>query len=401
MLLYRFLMTLLAAKEVMSRLFARDTRAVTARLGLHRPKQNADRIWLHAASNGELTSARPVIDRLIADGRHLLITVNTDSALALATGWALDNTCVTLAPVDLPGPTRRVLARWHIRAHITLESDLWPCRILGTSGPVLVLGGRLTARSAKGWARFAPLARQVLGRVSYLSAQDAASADRFTELGLPRSARGPVLDLKALYTPPPGPDRPVATDRSDTWLAASTHAGEDDIILAAHKTASHTRPALRLILAPRHPNRAAALADLIAAQGLTCARRSLGEDPGAAQVYLADTFGEMHLWYASAGITFVGGSLTDRGGHTPYEPAAFGSAILHGPDTANFRAAYQRLTEARAAVCVRDATQLARAIDDLDTAEKQRHMAALAQQALHQDTDLDGVMRDILTHLDA
>ena len=138
--------------------------------------------------------------------------------------------------------------------------------------------------------------------------------------------------------------------------------GEDDIILDAHLTALANRPKLKLILAPRHPKRAGDIARKIASHGLTCARRSAGDDPTDAQVYLADTFGEMHLWYQLAGVTFVAGSLTDRGGHTPYEPAAFGSAILYGPDTGNFRAAYDRLSQGHGAICTPDAEAIANAL---------------------------------------
>jgi 3-deoxy-D-manno-octulosonic-acid transferase len=397
-------MSLLAGRELVARFRARDWTAIRARLGRVTPARQVDRIWLHAASNGELASARPVIDALLAQGRHLLITVNTDSALALGNGWGLEHTSVTLAPVDLPGPTRRVLRNWRITAHVTLESDLWPIRILNTPGPVVVLGGRLTARSAKGWARFDALVRRVMARVTYLSAQDSASADRFVTAGLPKTALGPVFDLKALYTPPPdAPDRALsqAFDRTNTWLAASTHEGEEETILSAHKATLPKRPNLKLILAPRHPKRAEEIAQLIDAQGLTFARRSAGDNPAMAQVYLADTLGEMHLWYALAGVTFVAGSLTDRGGHTPYEPAAFQSAILHGPDTGNFRAAYDRLADAKAAICTPDATSLCEALIAMESAEKQAAWGQAARNVLHQDTDLTGLMHDIARALDA
>lgn len=404
MLSYRFLMSLLAGRELVARFRARDWTAIRARLGRVTPARQVDRIWLHAASNGELASARPVINALLAQGRHLLITVNTDSALALGNGWGLEHTAVTLAPVDLPGPTRRVLRNWRITAHVTLESDLWPIRILNTPGPVVVLGGRLTARSAKGWARFDALVRRVMARVTYLSAQDSASADRFVTAGLPKTALGPVFDLKALYTPPrDAPERALsqAFDRSNTWLAASTHEGEEETILTAHKATLPKRPNLKLILAPRHPKRAEEIAQLIDAQGLTFASRSAGDNPAMAQVYLADTLGEMHLWYALAGVTFVAGSLTDRGGHTPYEPAAFQSAILHGPDTGNFRAAYDRLADAKAAICTPDATSLCEALIAMESAEKQAAWGQTARNVLHQDTDLTGLMHDITRALDA
>jgi 3-deoxy-D-manno-octulosonic-acid transferase len=397
-------MTILAAKEIASRAFARDWAAVKARLGVVAAPEARDRIWLHAASNGELASARPVIERLIAEGRHLLITVNTDSALALGEGWGLAQTHVRLAPVDLVGPTRRVIRNWSIGAHITLESDLWPQRVLLTPGPVVVLGGRLTERSAAGWARFDTLVRRVLGRVRYLSAQDDGSAERFVQLGLDPEALGPVVDLKALYVAPEAkPDSELRRvfQRENTWLAASTHEGDEEGVLAAHTLALLQRPSLKLVLAPRHPRRADAIADRVAAAGLTCARRSRGEDPADAQVYLVDTLGEMHLWYALSGITFVAGSWSDRGGHTPYEPAAFGCAIVHGPDTANFRAAYDRLATDNAARCVADGDALAGALIALAPADRQAGMGAAAQRALRQETDLEGLMREVARVLDA
>jgi 3-deoxy-D-manno-octulosonic-acid transferase len=403
-LLYRLLLTLLASKELCSRALRGDWDAIRDRLARRSPPDATPRIWVHAASNGELMSARPVIQRLVASDRAVLLTVNTDSALAMARGWDMDGVTRCLAPLDLAGVTNRLYRRWTVTAHITFESDIWPRRILACPGPVIVLGARLTERSAKGWRRFEALARRVLSKVDYLSAQDQASSDRFAALGVPAGAIGPVFDLKALYTPPTAtPDAPLtaAFDRATTWLAASTHENEEAVILAAHKLASDHRAGLKLILAPRHPKRADAIAVLITEAGLTLARRSAGDDPSTAQVYLADTLGEMHLWYALAGTTFVAGSLTDRGGHTPYEPAAFGSAILHGPDTGNFRAAYDRLHAAQAATQVTDAETLVQALITLESPEKQTHMGQLAQDALRQNTDLDSLMRDVIAVLDA
>jgi 3-deoxy-D-manno-octulosonic-acid transferase len=403
-LLYRLLLTLLALKELTSRALRADWDAIRDRLAAAPQTDATPRIWVHAASNGELISAKPVIVRLIQSRHPVLLTVNTDSALALARGWEIDGLTSRLAPLELVGTTKRMYSHWTITAHITFESDIWPRRILACPGPVIVLGARLTARSAKGWNRFEKLARQVLSKIDYLSAQDQPSSERFATLGVSRDAIGPVFDLKALYTPPAdSPDAGLtsAFARAATWLAASTHEGEDAAILAAHKAALVHRTGLKLILAPRHPKRADAIAAHVSQAGLTLARRSAGEDPSTAQVYLADTMGEMHLWYALAGTTFVAGSFTDRGGHTPYEPAAFGSAILHGPDTTNFKAAYERLHVANAAVLVQDADALAHALIDLATTEKQTALGTAARKALGQDTDLDGLMRDVIAVLDA
>jgi len=403
-ILYRLLMRLFAIREIASCVLKRDFEGCKARFGRIAPATSKKHIWIHAASNGEVTSAKPFIARLATKGRHILLTVNTDSAVDLARSWRLPRVEVQLAPLDLSGITARVHTDWKVSAHITLESELWPQRILSCPGPVLVLGGRLTARSAKGWQRLEALARRVVSKISYLSAQDAASLERFSDFGLKAAAKGPVYDLKALYAPQEGTlDESLeqSFNRSNTWLAASTHDGEDAIVLAAHAGALKQRPNLRLIFAPRHPKRADAIAELAKKHSLTLARRSLNEDPKSAQVYLADTLGEMALWYKLAGTTFVAGSLTDRGGHTPYEPAYFGSAIIHGPDTANFKAAYKRLKAKNAAICVRDAQGLSEALIGLSDPIRQHALGAAAQSALRQETNIDALMKDILRVLDA
>lgn len=404
MTVYSLLSTLLALKELTRRLFARDWKALSARLGRVGPPNAGPRVWLHAASNGEIASAKPVIEHLLHNGIRLLVTVNTDSAVRLVQSWELRGLDVLLAPIDLRGPAKRVYEKWDITAHIALESDLWPVRILACPGPVIVLGGRLTERSAAGWKRFEPLTRRVVGTIDYLSAQDSASRERIAAFGLRSEANGPVFDLKALYTAKDEtPDQILraAFERANTWLAASTHEGDDEIVLMAHKTARQRRPDLKLILAPRHPKRADAIAALAEQNSLTVTRRSQDANPRNCDVYLADTLGEMHLWYALAGVTLVAGSFSNKGGHTPYEPAAFASAILHGPDTANFTAAYARLHAANAAIQVATADELADALVALANPEIQRQRGLAAQKALQQDADLESLMRDVIAVLDA
>ncbi|CAN0109273.1 unnamed protein product [Chrysoparadoxa australica] len=275
---------------------------------------------------------------------------------------------------------------WRVNAHISLESELWPNRFVTCPGPVLLLGARMTEGTARTWGRFPRLARSVLSRVSFASAQDSGSAERLVALGLPPSARGPVTDLKAFFTASPQPDDPLldaAFPNTRTWLAASTHDGDDSVVLSAHALCLKQTPDLRLIIAPRHTRRAESIAAEAEEMGLTTARRSLSEDPGTAQVYIADTMGEMPLWYARAGRVFIGGTLSDRGGHTPYEPAAYayGAALLHGPDTRNFAAAYTRLAAAQASVEIHDAKGLALALMSLDAHDAQQNAGYRATAA--------------------
>ncbi|WP_370159066.1 3-deoxy-D-manno-octulosonic acid transferase, partial [Salipiger bermudensis] len=342
MLLYRLIVSIFAAVVLARLALRRDWPALRQRLA-RSPARPGPHLWLHAASNGELASARPLIAALQAarPDLPLLVTCNSEGGVALAESWGLP---ARLAPLDLGWVARRMHRDWDVRAHITLESELWPNRIHTCPGPVFVIGGRLSEGTAKGWRLFGGLLPGVLDRLSYVSAQDAGSLERYLGAGLPRAAAGPVLNLKEFYAPDPRRDAAltVGFDRTHTWLAASTHEGEEEIVLAAHRLAQAHEPELRLILAPRHPRRGDAVERLIREAGLSCARRSKGEAPDGAEVYLADTLGEMGLLYPLAGRLFIGGTLTDRGGHTPFEPAAYATALLHGPDVANHAAPFAR-----------------------------------------------------------
>lgn len=303
-------------------------------------------VWLHGASVGEIASARVLIEAL-AEGMPVIVTANTTTGRATAAAMGVE---AELAPFDTPQAVGRFLDRHRPSVAVTVENELWPNRAdaLAARGIAqVVVGARLSARSAARWGRAAGLARSVLGRIDALSAQDADSEARLVALGLARGALLPRVNLKRLgparaVTPPPGPARAV------TVLAASTHEGEEAAILDALAQARTARPELRVIVAPRHPQRFEAVAAAMAARGMAPARRSRGADAGAA-VLLADTLGEMSLWYAAAGIVVTGGSFAALGGHTPWEPAAQACAILHGPHVANFAEDYAQLDAAGAA----------------------------------------------------
>ncbi|MBY6162929.1 3-deoxy-D-manno-octulosonic acid transferase [Mameliella alba] len=403
MLLYRLLLSLFAAVTLTKALRRGGLASARARLGVGSAR-GGTHIWLHGASNGELASVRPLLEKLIEARPDLawLITANTETGVALVDGWRLPRVSALLAPLDLGRPTRRLVRDWQVCAHIALEAELWPNRFRLCPGPVLLLGARMSAGTARSWARLSGLARRILSRVSFASAQDAGSAERLQQLGLPMQARGPVIDLKAFYAPPvvpPDAELDTAFDRGSTWLAASTHEGDETVVLAAHRTCLEQTPGLRLILAPRHPRRGNEIQQEAAALGLSVARRSLGDAPGTAQVYLADTMGEMPLWYARAGRVFIGGTLSDRGGHTPYEPAAYGAALLHGPDIRNFAAAFGRLKENQSAVEIRDAQGLATGLQTLASPEAQLTAGMAARTALQQDADIDALAELVLKHL--
>jgi 3-deoxy-D-manno-octulosonic-acid transferase len=376
MALYR----LIAALVWVTALALLGPRSLAARLA-GRPLPDAERLlppsrrtgdgpllWLHGASNGELTAARPLL-AAIRDrwpDLALLVTVNNPTARAMVAGWGLPGLAVRLAPLDAGPPTRALLDRLRPSALVVIENELWPIRLQDCARrkiPVLVAGARMSERSARRWGRLRRLVRPALAAVRWLAPQDEASRDRLVALGLDPARIGPPLTLKAAAARPASAPGGLPFDRAMTLLAASTHEGEEEMILDAFRAARAAHPDLRLILAPRHPRRGPDLARLAAARGLACRTRSAGQQPHPdAPVYLADTLGEMGLWYAAAGLCLVGGSLVDRGGHTPFEPAEAGAVILHGPHTANFAAAYAALDGAGAAQAVADAAGLASAL---------------------------------------
>lgn len=353
------------------------------RLALGLPEIVPGGIWLHAASVGELTSAKVLAQALAAEGT---LTITTNSVTGRALAHKLGYRAV-LAPLDVPQAVARFLEQVEPAVLVTVENELWPNRsamadALGVKQ--VVVGARLSARSAARWARVPALIAPILQRIDALSAQDAGSEERLLRLGLPAVALSTRLNLKLLgpaQVEPPDD----APDRARTVLAASTHEGEDALMLDAFARARRAVPGLRLILAPRHPVRGNAVAAMMAERGLIFARRSLGGDLGGdlgADILLADSIGEMALWYRAAGICITCGSFTDRGGHTPWEPAGWRCAIMHGPNVANHAGDYADLDAAGGAeMCAADdlGAQLTRLAQD---APRQRHMGKVARDML-------------------
>lgn len=332
--------------ETVLRLRARlgGSEGLRERLVRDLPRKPAS-IWIHGASVGELTSARPIIEALARDF-SLQITANSVTGRDMVIGWGLP---ARLAPLDLPRALGRFLDAVQPRMALTIEQELWPLksRLLEDRGiRQAVIGARMSEGSSRKWARLRGVISPMLGRIDALSAQDAASESRLRDLGLRDNAILPVMDLKLLA---PASIQPPEQDpaRNRVMLAASTHEGEDGPVLDGWLKARQTHPDLRLILAPRHPQRGDAIAQMMRDRGIAFSRRSQGAED--APVLLADTLGEMALWYGRAGICLVGGSLIDKGGHTPWEPAAYRCALLHGPHIANHATGFDLLTRAGAA----------------------------------------------------
>jgi 3-deoxy-D-manno-octulosonic-acid transferase len=326
-----------------------DPARIAERMGAPgRARPDGPLIWLHGASVGEGLAALAVAERLIAarpDVWALLTTGTVTSAELL--GRRLGPKMIhQYAPLDVAPWVRRFLAHWSPDVAARVDSELWPETLMAARarGPVALVNGRISARSAARWGRVAGMARRLMGAFDLVLAQDGDSAARFMALGARAARVGGALKASS---PPPEADPAAlralraALAGRPVWLAASTHPGEESIALAAHRAAGI--PGLLTIVAPRHPARGGEVAALSAAEGLRAAVRSAGAGPEGADVYVADTLGEMGLWYRLAPFALIGGSVVDLGGHNPYEPAALGVALAHGGHVANFADAYAAL----------------------------------------------------------
>ncbi len=335
-------------------------------------------IWLHAVSAGEVIAAAPLIRQLRA--RHpelpLLVTTTTHTGSERVQALLGDAVQHAYAPYDTAAAVRRFLASAQPRMAVLFETELWPntieaCHRRGIR--TLLVNGRLSARSARRYARLGPFTTRMLCQLDVIACQDAAHAARFAELGAPRSRIRTLGNLKfdlqidsglqaagaALRRQPPFADRPV-------WIAASTHAGEEVIVLAAHRQVRARFPRALLVLVPRHPERSDEVARLCA--GLRVARRSRGAlpvdddqrtDAREVEILLCDLIGELLLLYCTAQVAFVGGSLVDVGGHNLIEPAALGVPVLAGASDRNFADVVAQLRAAGALRIVSGADSLA------------------------------------------
>jgi len=341
-----------------------------------RPRPDGPLVWFHAASVGESLSLLPLVAAVL-DARpdaHALVTSGTRTSADLLATRLPPRARHAFVPLDTPGPVRRFLNHWRPDVAVWTESELWPRLVTATHAraiPMLLVNARMSAASAARWRRAPRMLAGMLARFEAVQAQDAATAELLARHA-PDPARIAVAgSLKEGAAPPPAEPGALAALRTSigarpVWLAASTHPGEEEIVAEAHAFLLRARPDLLLILAPRHPDRAPEVAAILAAAGLAAPRRSTGALPAPdAPAYLADTLGEMGLWYRLAPVAFVGGSLVPVGGHNPYEPAALGATIVTGPHTGNFAEIFARLEAAGGALCAPNADALAAAIATL------------------------------------
>jgi 3-deoxy-D-manno-octulosonic-acid transferase len=330
------------------------------------PRPPGPLIWSHGASVGEMLSLMPLIEHLRARRFPVLVTSGTLTSASLAERRLPPGVIHQFVPLDAPKFTSRFLEHWRPDLALFSESDLWPNLILESTSrgiPLILLNGRLSERSYQRW-RYAPGSIAALLRCfDVCLAQSELDADRYAHLGAPRvEVTG---NLKLDVPAPPVDERKLAAMQASiagrpVIAAASTHPGEEEMLLDVHRRLRGSFPRLITIIAPRHPERGAGVADFARIAGLPVAVRSTGQMPDRrAEIYVADTLGEFGLLYRLAPMVFIGGSLVRHGGQNPIEAAKLGAAILHGPHVWNFREIYAALDEARGAERVSDAGKLA------------------------------------------
>lgn len=351
---------------------------------LGRPKGRL--VWLHAVGLGEVMALRGLIAEMsrAAPDLNFLVTSSARSSAKVMAANLPARSLHQFLPLDAPAYLDRFLDHWRPDLSIWAEQEIWPGAVvqLAERGvPMALVNARITAesQSRRRWAR--GLFRDLLGRLSLIAAQEEATAARLADLG---AADVRVTGSLKSAAPPLGVDA-EELDRLKTilsgrriWVAASTHAGDEDEVLTALPQLAPDRLA---ILAPRDAARANEVAARLTQNGIGFARRSLGQVPGPqTRLWLADSYGELGLWYRLAEVAFVGGGFDQIGGHNPWEPAVLGVPVLHGPDTANFAADYAQLNAAGVAVTV-ESGALAAALNRDDLATMGQAAMAITAQA--------------------
>jgi 3-deoxy-D-manno-octulosonic-acid transferase len=334
-------------------------------------------IWVHAVSVGETIASVPLIRALAQDypGVPLLVTTTTPTGAERVDTLLGDLVHHVYAPYDLPGAVKRLLARFRPRLLIIMETELWPnmihyCHRAGV--PVVLANARLSERSATGYQRVSLLCAPMLRELSVAAIQTVVEAERFYQLGLPREQGAVTGNIKFDVHLSPEDKAKAARWRQQwrakrpIWIAASTHEGEEDIILGVHSRMLQARSDLLLILVPRHPERFTAVVENCTQQGLVTHRLSSEAIPGPGiQVIVGDTMGDLLGLFGVSDVAFVGGSLIERGGHNMLEPALWAQPVICGPHLFNFLEISRMMTAAGGLLIVDDGLALERVLERL------------------------------------
>lgn len=369
-------------------------------------------IWVHAASVGESLSMLSVIERLRAErpAINILITTGTVTSARILSDRLPADVIHQFVPVDRVAWVRRFLNHWRPDLALWVESEFWPNMLVETHArgvPLILMNARMSAKSYRGWGRFSGIIRSLLGRFDLCMAQSDEEAEKLRTLGAARVDCPGNLKLAAAPLPFETDELAMLSTKvgeRPVWLAASTHPGEEELIAAAHDRLAARRSDLLTVIVPRHAGRGPAIAEMLMANGHRAALRVPAEDvSGDTGFYIANSMGELGLFFRLCRIVFIGGSLVPHGGQNPLEPARLGCAVLHGPHMENFPRIVDELTRSGACAAVSDPDDIAAEVDTLlaDAALLQRRGSAGQAVAEQKSEILDSVFGSLGPYLDA
>jgi 3-deoxy-D-manno-octulosonic-acid transferase len=371
------------------------------------PRPAGPLVWVHAASIGEALSVLRLIERLLKryPALHVLVTTGTVTSARLLGDRLPERALHQFVPVDRLTWVNRFLDHWRPDAALWVESELWPNLVMETQArgiPMVLLNARMSARSFARWQRMPGFGARLMRGFSLVMAQNDAEAERLRVLGAdPVTSPG---NLKFAAGPLPHDERALRTFQSmaagrQVWVASSTHEGEEEICAYAHRRVAPAVKGLLTVIVPRHPARGPSIAQKLRGQGFKVARREANEPVTAAtDIYVADTLGELGLFYRASLVAFIGGSLIPHGGQNLLEPARLGAAVLYGPHMENFRAIVDEMAAKGAAHEVADAEELVKALERLLTDAALRREVANTARGIA--TAKDGILDAVLGQLE-
>lgn len=371
-----------------------------------RPRPPGRVVWIHAASVGETNATLPLVERIAVGGTTVVFTSVTVTSARIAARRLPRGAIHQFAPLDAPQLIGRFLDYWRPDFALFVESELWPTTIsrLAASGiPQILVNARLSERSFRNWSRLRGVASSILGRIPLCLAQTMLDAERYAALGVPRVE---VTGNLKFDTPAPEVDETALREFQASvggrplWVAASTHSGEEATVADAHRLLKSRFDRLLTIVVPRHPSRGASILAELAARGLRASQRSRGEAINdRTEIYVADTLGELGLFYRVAPIAFLGGSLVPHGGQNPIESVRLGAAVLHGAHVHNFSEVYAAIDRIGGAPSIDNAKSLATAVGTfLDDPAGRRRFVSEAAEAL---ASFEGALNKTVAALEA
>lgn len=373
--------------------------------GLTRPPGRL--AWFHSASIGEAVSVLELV-RLVGKERpdlSFLMTTGTLGSSQILKSRMPPRTLHQFVPYDALPAVVNFLNHWQPDVGVWTESEFWPALIYESHRrqvPLLCVNARISSRSFRRWRQVPVLAKSLLNRFEKILVQDSTTADRLQQLKLANSRMELVGSTKRGAA-----DLPVdaaahqefmqSLKGRPLWLAASTHDGEEEAAATAHHELSQRRENLLLLIVPRHPERGKDIAEKLRARGFRTSLRSKVRTPDAAdEIFIADTFGELGLWYRISPVCFLGGSLVNAGGHNPFEPARLHSAVVHGPNVVNFSSEFKEMAELGAAVLAKDSSHLAGAIEYALQPDNMAGLTAAAKKLFENDQGVTDYVASVI-----